>query len=158
MKKEKENYEQEQLKLENKRKRRKRNSIFQSLNRVPSVHSGHSDSWKQFAANEPQTELERELIKISEKEQINIIHLKQMATNSKALLRPVGGRNYKHIKSRFKDIMSKTKHGTLSIAIMERNGRNRKLRPLSAWSSPTKIGNAYENIEWSDSDYGESKN
>ena len=156
LKKEKENYQLDQQRLDNKRKRRKRNSINHSLKRVPSTYSGNSGSWKQSVINEVKTELEKELLRINEREHMSSILLKQITANNKAASRPIGGRNYKHIKSRFKDIVSKTKHGALSNAFIERR-ENKRLRPSSAWSSPTKIGNGYDKIENSDSDYEESK-
>lgn len=125
--------------------------------KVPSVHSGHSESAKQIASADLKSELEQELIKISEKEELNSIHYKIMANKNDALLRPVGGRNYMHIKSRFKDATSNSRQGPKSIANYRKFIKARRLRPSSACSSPTKLGNAYDDIDHSDFEQENSK-
>ena len=103
------------------------------------------------------SELEEELHKIIDKEEINSIHYKIIANKSGSHGRPVRGRKYQHIKSRFKCSKSRTKEEAKSTINFGKYFIAKRIRPSSACSSPTKIGNPYKDMNDSFSDCNNSK-
>ena len=92
---------------------------------------------------EPQSELGVELAKLTEKVNTEFDQFKQILPKDIGYKRPIGGKNYQHIKSKYK--MSKNLE--LSTEEKDSKTRNRRLRPSSACSSPTKMGETYGRIE-----------
>lgn len=133
LKQEKENYQEQQMKNEKKRRRRGRNSRFLSSNLIPSQSNDQNGSRRSIHPGEPRNELESELLKISEQEAQNSLYLHSMATQAKSVSRPVGGKNYQHVKPKYKNAVNKTKlFNFKSEGACRRNKLAKRMRPSSA--------------------------
>lgn len=136
----------------NRDSRERRNLSKLSMNRIPSLNNSYTNSATKSTTVKVKSDLSLDLKRLNEKFEYNIEEFNQIVPKDASKKRPVGGKQYKDIKPRYKVALKNLKRIDLNRRTILTQGRNRRLRPTSACSSPTKMGNAYEDIESQESD------
>jgi hypothetical protein len=116
-----------------------------SLKRLPSIFSETQHKHSKSVYEDPKSELGADLAKLTENFADKAEQFNQLVSKDAKEKRPAGGKSYQHIKSRYRRAVENFKNAKVHKTLSTHNKR-RRLRPSSACSSPTKLGNPYEDI------------
>mmetsp|Transcript_31911 Transcript_31911/g.28267 ORF Transcript_31911/g.28267 Transcript_31911/m.28267 type:complete len:266 (+) Transcript_31911:118-915(+) len=138
LKVEKENFEVEQKKSKKTRKRSKNllSLISNSSRRMPTINLDHRRSGS----------LEKEIIQLNNNFKASTQNFNYLVKPTKGRKRPKGGKEYEHIKSKYKEAIQRINLKSDDKILGNFTRSRRRLRPTSACSSPTKLGRSNDSI------------